>query len=391
MKNLRSTFKLLIGVIHCFIAMTLLTGCLDRFEINNYAFWIGSALDETENSSVLVSAQIAVPSEFKSQQTGSGKTGKGSIIVSSIGKSTIDALQGIQDKLPRKIFIGHRRAVFIGEKFARRGIKESIDQFARNPDTRLRTDIFIIRKGLGLDALKLVSPFSTFSSVAAVDQDKFCRLGDIALRDFMVDSNREGIRPIMPVIEMDGFTEGEKNNSYTIKSMALFNKEIRLVDFLEEKDSLNVLWMRGSLKDLYITEKTNSGTYAIYETNLKKRLTVRKEHGGYKFSILLSGRGRILENQGGVDLLDSKSLLLMEKEMNDLVTKDVETTLRKIMKSGQDAIGLGECLHRTFPKEWAEIKKDWDAKFPNSDVSVKVDLNLRLIGNIGKPALIGGS
>ncbi|UUZ92482.1 hypothetical protein LJK87_45300 [Paenibacillus sp. P25] len=178
----------------------LLAGCWDRNEINDYAFWIGTALDLTKDGLIQNSAQIAIPAEFGGKKGKGG--GKANLVLTATGKTLLNTLQTMQDKLPRKIFIGHRRAVFIGERLARHGLADIMDQFSRNPDTRLRTDIFVMNDREGKEALELNSPFNPFSAIAAVSQDRFCRLGDVALRDFLLDAGRDGIRPTMPMIEI---------------------------------------------------------------------------------------------------------------------------------------------------------------------------------------------
>lgn len=99
-----------------------------------------------------------------------------------------------------------------------------MDQFTRNTDTRMRTDIFVVNNGEGKDVLKINSPFSQFSAIVAVDQDRFCRLGDTALRDVLLDIGRDGIRPSMPMIEITPNNEQEKNEIIEVKSVAIFNK-----------------------------------------------------------------------------------------------------------------------------------------------------------------------
>lgn len=59
-------------------------------------------------------------------------------MLTATGSSIGDLTQQIQDKLPRKVFLGHRRSIFIGEKLAREGLIDVMDQFTRNTDTRLK-------------------------------------------------------------------------------------------------------------------------------------------------------------------------------------------------------------------------------------------------------------
>ena len=87
-----------------------------------------------------------------------------------------------------------------------------MDQFTRNTDTRLRTDIFVVNNGEGKELLKINCPFNQFSAIVAVDQDRYCRLGDTALRDVLIDVGRDGIRPSMAMVDISPNNKHEKEN-----------------------------------------------------------------------------------------------------------------------------------------------------------------------------------
>lgn len=101
------------------IVTMLISGCWDRNEINDYAFWIGTALDLSENGKLTKSAQVAVPADFKSSK-GRWIRARANIVLTATGTSIVDLTQQIQDKLPRRVFLGHRRSIFIGEKLAKK-------------------------------------------------------------------------------------------------------------------------------------------------------------------------------------------------------------------------------------------------------------------------------
>lgn len=363
------------------LIVIMLTGCWDRTEINDYAFWVGSAIDLNEDGLFKVSAQIAIPSEFRGTGGSKGEKGRATLVVSATGKSLISTLQDIQEKLPRRIFIGHRRAVFIGEKMARSGIKKAIDQFVRNPDTRMRTDVFVVQGGEGKEALEVNSPFNPFSVVAAVDQDKFCRVGDTVLRDLILDSTRDGIRPSMPIIELNK----KEKNTFIIQKAAIYNKNLEMVGTLGEIDSMNMFWIKGIQRDGYIMVEMGQGNYSIYESNLRSHITSKIHDGKIDFVVKLTGSGRILENTTGTDLSSPSQLPGIENDINLKTKEQIEKMIKKVQENyGQDIFGFGEVLHEEHPSKWKLIKKRWDQEFPLASVTVDVQLKIRGIGKVGK-------
>lgn len=363
----------------------LISGCWDRNEINDYAFWIGTALDLSENGKLTKSAQVAVPADFKSSKGGGGSEQRANIVLTATGTSIVDLTQQIQDKLPRRVFLGHRRSIFIGEKLAKKGLVEIMDQFTRNTDTRMRTDIFVVNNGEGKDVLKINSPFSQFSAIVAVDQDRFCRLGDTALRDVLLDIGRDGIRPSMPMIEITPNNEQEKNEIIEVKSVAIFNKNLEMVGEVSGRESLEMFWMKGVLKDQFLTEETEQGTISLYESNLKKSIRTEVNGNTVKAYVKLEGTGRVLENNTDIDISVTSERTPLERKLNEMKAKKVEATFKKMqIQHGQDVFGIGEEIHREHPYQWKELRNKWDQIFPTVELSVSVKLKIQNTGDIGK-------
>lgn len=367
------------------IVILFISGCWDRNEINDYAFWIGTALDLSENGKLTKSAQIAVPADFKSSKGGGGSAQRANIVLTATGTTIVDLTQQIQDKLPRRVFLGHRRSIFIGEKLAKKGIVDIMDQFTRNTDTRMRTDIFVVNNGEGKDVLKINSPFNQFSAIVAVDQDRFCRLGDTALRDVLLDVGRDGIRPSMPMVEISPNNEQEKNETIEVKSVAIFNKKLQMVGKVTGRESLEMFWVKGVLKDQFLTEETGEGSISLYESNLKKSIRTQINGNTIKAYVVLEGTGRVLENNTDIDVSVTSERAPLEQKLNENKAKKVEATIQKMqLEYGQDVFGIGEEVHKEHPYQWKELRDRWDQIFPTVEVSVKVKLKIQNTGDIGK-------
>ncbi|MBM7564771.1 Ger(x)C family spore germination protein [Paenibacillus sacheonensis] len=375
-----------IGALMVLLLVTLfIAGCWDRNEINDYAFWIGTALDVSENGKIEKTAQIAVPAGFKSSGEGAGGGQRGNIVISASGSSIVDLEQQVQDKLPRKIFLGHRRSIFIGEKLARQGIVKIMDQFTRNTDTRMRTDIFVVNNGEGRDLLNINSPFNPFSAIVAVDQDRFCRLGDTALRDVLLDVGRDGIRPSMPMVEIAPKNKQEKNEIIEVKSVAIFNKHLQMVGEVSGRESLELFWVKGVLKNEFLTEETGEGTVSLYESSLKKSVRTEIKGNRLKAYVKLEGTGRVLENNTDIDISVSSERIPLERKLNAIKAKQVAATIKKLQQQyGQDAFGIGEEFHREHPYQWKKLRNRWDELFPKVEISVTVKLKIQNTGGIGK-------
>ncbi|MBD2869087.1 Ger(x)C family spore germination protein [Paenibacillus arenilitoris] len=379
------------AVLFAIIGLTvLLTGCWDRTEINQYAFWMGTLLERLEGGDLKVSAQIAIPSRIGFSGNRTAQEQRGNIIISAVGRTLMDTCDKIQSKLPRRLFIGHRRSVFLGESLAKKGISDSLDMYTRNMDTSLRTSVFVVLGEHPEQILTLNSPFDPFSANAAVDQDNYSRIGDKALRDFIVAMESETTSPILSAIDLQPLSKEEQGKTFEIERLALFNRKSEMVGLLDEKESLHALWIMNKLKRTFLTGyisegKGNGGYVTVSENNMASVIRTSVKDGQITVAVRLTGKGTIKENRTSLDLLRPGNVLLVQQVMEEQTKETVEETIREVQqKYGTDIFGFGEAVHRQHPYLWKELKKDWLAAFPKMKVSVEVHLKIKRIGAQGK-------
>ncbi|MGG1554271.1 Ger(x)C family spore germination protein [Paenibacillus ferrarius] len=366
-------------------SMLLLNGCWDRTEINDYAFWMGTALDKSENKRVKVSAQIALPKEIGVEPK-KGGTVRSNLVISAEGNTLLDTCQTIQNRLPRRIFIGHRRAVFISETLAREGLSELMDMYARNSELSLRSGIFVVVGKPPEEILKLESPFNPFSSDAILRQDKFSKIGDVAMRDLFVSYSSEGTCPILSTIDSKLLNKEEKKNVVDINQLAVFNKKMQMVGLLNNDESMITLWIINRLQLYYLTcyVPEGKGYVTIDETNLSSTIKTNMKDGKPTIQISLKGVGTIRENLTEFDLSNSSKLALVESALNRYVKKLAEDTIRRVQENySTDIFALGEKIHEQHPIEWKSLRQNWEEHFHGLDISVNAQVHLKRIGVYG--------
>lgn len=368
----------------------LMTGCWDRTEINDFAFWMGTAIDKTSDDKIRVSAQIAVPKRIGSASKQSGQ-GESTVVISAVGKTLLSTCQTIQNQLPRRLFIGHRRSVFVSDAFARAGMSEFLDMYTRNPELSLRTGMFVVLGKPPEEILSFESPFNPFSSDAILRQDKFAKMGDVALRDFLIHFSSQSMCPVLSAIDI---SQGDiaKKDAVNINKLAVFNKKAEMVGLLTNEESLMTLWIIGRLKVQFLTAYVpeGHGYVTVDETNLKTKITTKVEDGKHSIRIELSGVGTVRENNTKLDLSDPRQLAYVETALNRYYERVVIRTVRRVQEEYRtDIFGFGERLHQEHPEEWRRTRRDWEHQFPEAQVSVKVETNLKRIGVNGPPPRAG--
>ncbi|MFD0682001.1 MULTISPECIES: Ger(x)C family spore germination protein [unclassified Paenibacillus] len=378
------------------LLLLLTTGCWDRKELNDRAPLLGWGMDLVKDGTYRATAQLAISSKLGG---GQGPTGQEYpyFIETGFGKNIRNAADDIQTKISRTLFAGHRRAIIIGESLARHGLKEIVDEYSRNVIVRLRSDMFIVKGGTATELLRLTYPYERIPIFGAV---KIHEAGGIkpefTLRDFLIAASSEGSSPVLPVLEIlpeppaPKGPKGEQAREPRIKhtGTGVFNSNLKLVGFLDAKDSSMREWVCGIRNSVSIAESLPEiGNISLDVYQLRSKITpVIQDNKVLKVNIIMTGNGSLVESNTNLDLSESNNLIRMQDELSKQLE---ESTMKMIKKAqhthGRDVFGIDNVIHRKHPYLWKTLKIRWDKEFANVDVSVKVNLVIRDTGQLGKP------
>lgn len=380
------------------ISLLFLSGCWDRKELNDRAIWLATGWDATEKGGVEISGQIVIPANLSTQSGSGGTTEEGFYAVSAKGKNVVDALNKIQAKLSREEYFGHRRVIFLGEEFAKRGLKNELDTYQRNPDISLRTDIFVVKGDKAKALLTVFSPLEKSPAVAVLKEHKQSGgRGDTAYLDFLMAATKKGIQPTIPVIEIshsieEGSDGKEKSANKKIAQLAgvsVFDSNLNMLGYLSEEEDKHLLWVRGILKKMTLSISKKGRNASINLTKISCDIKPKFDpYNQVSFTVNLKGTGTLQENNSSLDMTQTKNINRLEKRFEKEVQKQVQKTIEKVQKEyGMDIFGFGEVIHRNHPVRWKSLKDQWDQAFPNTTITVKADIKINRIGMEG-PGLL---
>lgn len=362
------------------------TGCWDRTELNDLAFNMGMGMDMTDNGVYTVSAQIAVPSRLAgSPEGGGGAGGQGSgyFVVTGRGKDIREATQDMQEKLSRRIHEGHRRVIFIGENMARKGISAVIDSNTRDAETRLRTDIFVVK---GSEAEKVLQMYYPFERLPAQGAIKLHQVNgatvDASFRDFLIKALDSSSSPTIPVIEEYQESTGDKEG-YRFAGRGIFDKNMKLIGFIDTHQAFYRAWITGQTNRIVLTMPNPNGTgqITLQLTHLNHKITPILKKGKILISVSLSGIGDIRENTTNIDLTRSDNLSNVESLFNQYSATEAHNVVLLTQKQYRaDIFGFGQAVHRRYPYQWRTLKGSWEQEYPSVEVIVHSNLRIQRVG-----------
>lgn len=398
--------KRIISVLLIMILPALLYGCWDRREIDDLAFVVGDAFDQAEfagKTGVKVTLQIANPTLMAAgpgSASGAGagvtggSTGAGPFwTISETGETIRAAIAKMNNRIPKQIFLDHARVDIFGEKAARSGLTPFFDRLTRSRESR-GNKFIAVSKG---DASRILEQESAIFDITALalyniflDKDGWQGILSVRQADFVYRLSTGVISPLAPVVEVipqNSTTPKEKQagliNTVAVTGLAAFDNDGRLVDYLNERETMGLMWVINRAKNRVLTIP-----HFVGETEEQISLKLLKakskiiagigDDGLPVFEIKTQASFDILEHFGWHRELAEGSLIAdLEKIAGGQIINEIEAATKKSQQINTDIFGFGEEVRRQHRREWPQYKEHWGEIYPAVNVTVECETHIR--------------
>jgi spore germination protein KC len=364
----------------CFILLltvSSLTGCWNLREPDQLAFDLGTGMDLTKDGKLELSALIAIPAGVGGSSDSGGGGGtkkKSSVVISATGRDIYDTLQNIQRHLSRKVNLGHRQVIIVGQRMAEHGLGNLLDEFIRNPESEMRSRKYVVKDGQAKDVLSVDTIFDPYVSTALVREQKTLGLKHYYHRDFYSDAMSQGTQPLMPAVRL---TSSKK---YVYAGSGIFNKDdgLKLVGFLNVEETSYANWITGRQTRFTVTSFVTHGNgyVSLKLHSLGQRIRVKMVDNHPQIDVRLTGKGTIVENNADLDPSKPKDLQIIQDELSQTTQKLIQQLIKKAQNEYKtDFLGFGDRVHEQYPQQWkTTLNQNWNETFPQLPISVEVDL-----------------
>ncbi|MGG1636265.1 Ger(x)C family spore germination protein [Paenibacillus sp. FSL K6-3182] len=385
----------------CLIVISLIfvTGCWKGRELNELAIAVALGIDKVGNQ-YKVSVQVVEPTEVAGKKGGD----KTPVTTYQITANTIfEAVRKMTTINPRKIYPSHLRIVVLGESLAKEGIGQALDLLSR--DEEIRTDFFIVvsKHTTAENTLKVLTKLETIPAVSLfstlqTSEKQWAPTTTVTLDQLITTLVSEGRDPVLTglVILGDEQIGQEKRNMEKVltpttlqySGLAVFKKD-KLVGWLNETESKAYNYISDEIKSTvgYVTcPQGGKITFEVIRSKTKVKGSVKD--GQPQIDIEIRIEINIGEVQCSIDLLETKNIAEVERLANSKVEGFIDATVKKVQKKYKvDIFGFGDVIHRSNPKEWRKLKKNWDHTFETMPVNVKVNHKIRHLGTVSNSFL----
>lgn len=378
------------------LSFLFISGCWDSSEVNDIAIELAWGIDKAKDDKVAITAQTIIPTKISGDQSGGrggGGNGRPFFTVTTEGTNTLDAVQRMQAKLSRQLFRGHRRVIVIGEAMARHGLKKVIDTYTRDPDLKLRSDIFIVKENTAKNFLKLSYPLESVPGLGV--SGEFKQLGtliDTGFLNFLLSATSEGACPAVPAISigMDSDSQDEQSGNdqegFRIAGSGILNKDLKLVGFLDSKESLVMRWVSGNINKwtVPVTIPHEDGNISVDLYKMRSKINPVVKGDKLNIQVSLTAQGAIRENNTSLDLSKPERINLLQETLKKQIEETVLQMITKVQKNyATDVFGFSNTIRRKNLSFWKSIRNDWEKEFQEAGISVNAKCKIRRIGVTG--------
>ncbi|HHY74326.1 MAG TPA: Ger(x)C family spore germination protein [Bacillus bacterium] len=386
-------------MIMVFFLLFTLTGCWSRHELSDLAIAVALGIDKNEKEEFVVSVQIVNPGETATSQTAGGYDTPITTYTRK-GETLFEALRKLSTEVPRLLYLSQLRIIVIGEEVAKEGIYDALDFLSRYHE--LRTDFYIIvaKERTAEDTIKILTaiekiPANKLFFSLEKSAEVWAATEKITLTELMDDIISEGTQPTLTGVTIKGDQKGGstiKNlesisplATYNYQGIAAFHKN-KLVGWLNKEESKGFKYIKDNVKSTVNVINMNGGKVGVELVRTKTEIIPHINNGTIMIEVKVSGEGNVGDVNTKLDLMDSSVIGEIESKVNKDIEKKIMATVERAQKDFQsDILGFGERIHKTNPKVWEKVKKQWIDMFPTIPVNVDVHIKIRRIGTITNP------
>ncbi|WP_199615719.1 Ger(x)C family spore germination protein [Paenibacillus alkalitolerans] len=379
------------------------SGCWNRKEMNELAIINAMAVDLNDKNEWVTSFQVIIPESINAKAGGGGAQTP-VMTFSTTGKTLAVSAQKARFELPRALFFPHNRVVVIGERAAKRGVRELVDAFLRDNENR-ETVHLLLHDGEARRVLEVLLPLEKFPGNAMDNliegvAERQTNIVQSRLHEFITTLANPAANATLPEIKISGDWERQKSLDalkVTRKAAALkldrtgvFKKD-KLAGWFSRNESIGLAWITNRMENTVLAfpckerermEELSSFMVEQAETRLKPKIS----DGKLFMSVDIAAKGTLIETTCKLDLTKAKNLGKLEKQIRTQIKDDVEQTFNAAKKLKADALGFGDAFHKAYPRAWKKLSKEWEQEFMEIQLDVAVKVTIRRTGMINNSA-----
>jgi spore germination protein KC len=370
----------------------LLSGCWDNHELDTLFIVTGIALDKANDPGQMdISLQIGKTKSNASDSDKSNSQQASTIQLQTTAYTMMEGLMEFNRDSSRTLLLQHNQVLLMGSALAEQGIKDHIDLFLRDHESRMEV-LVMIADGRADEVLSTQLEQEKISGIflAREMQDLYSvsPYYKIRMMDFASRLRDGTTSPIAPIVAVE---ETDNKPVIKLKGFAVF-KNGEMIGRISNDEVLGYVYAMGDVKQYGVMADSDLGraVFHIVKLDTKRDVTLRPD-GGVRVTLSVDATLNVGELRGFNGMTPEDLMPYLVNLAQNKIRQRIAGTYRTTQALDADIYGIGTSVHREYPKEWKELKNRWDELFPDTELDVQVKVHIPATGQIVKSLEMEGS
>jgi spore germination protein KC len=407
--------KIIFFVLFSFILVTA-NGCWDRRELESLGFVMALGIDSgPDKKSVTTTMMIAIPAKIAGGGQGGGGGGgdeAGTMVMTMNAPTIYEAFNRINTIINREVTLNQTLTLLIGEDLAKRGIRKWVDTFIRFREMR-RTMLVFVCQGKAADFMNFKPQLEKNPAEYYTDLVRLSARNGMfpvtTLNDFVARYEglyQENYAPVLAKYQPQEASQGDDSSGggstkeegsggekeekgAEIKDVRLTGTAVfrmdRMVGHLDNYESQAFLLLTGEFREALLTfeDPRNKNYYIAFRLFQAAPPSAKYKRQGTRdrFLTKLKLEADLVSIQSGINY----TMPRMQEQLERHIARMITDRLMKVLKKAQqeyrsDVFGFGKKVRLTFltSREWDQYH--WPERFPQADIQVSIQVNIRRVG-----------
>jgi len=377
-------------IILSILILTLLSGCFNYKEINDYAIVSGVSIDIDEKDENKYTVGIQIMNAKKDEETDTSLI----TFYKASGITIYEALERIMLDSPKQLYLGHNEVVVISEDLLKKKDPlEYLDYFMR--DGRMEKDSLVMasKNYKAYEILKIITPLETIpsrnlKSTLSVADIFSGSLTVITIDEFISDLINKGAEPTIPSVtitgkiedgeKMDNIKESDPDSKLKFGTLAYFENS-KLKDYLTSEESTGYNFLSNNPKETYVNIKCDDNNYAtirVAGNKQKEKLTFKNNKPVVNVESKIVAD--LLEYNCSADFIKTEKYLKdLEKKASNKIEKLMTKATNKLyIENKSDILKYGSKFYKRKFKTMKQLGYNRKNILNDITFNLKVDVKI---------------
>ncbi|QNO14749.1 Ger(x)C family spore germination protein [Alkalicella caledoniensis] len=369
------------------LVATTQASCWSRREIEDLGFVMGLGVCRTDAGLYTITVQFANPSAIVAENPDQRYI---YTIMEGHGLSIFDALRNLSMVAGRRLFLSHVNVIIIEESLAKEGIKDFLGFLLQDMEVRLEQEVFISK----IPPKEILDTPNTLGVIPAMALHSMALNQGANSKIYVADLHEalEAVHSpvnnfVTSLVEIIPAPTENEMDFLNLTEIAIFEHD-RLIGYLHHEDGQSYNFITNNFENGVIvferSEKEDIITIEVLQSTTD--IVPKYSNGKVGFDISLDVNGNIAGRTIQTELREP----VIIEDVNNQFAKVLLDKLNKSIITAQQDFGvdyynLSGHFARKYPKEFANMKDDWNKHFAEADitVTVKTEIVHSALGTLG--------